>query len=213
MRALIISPWFGPRPPWWRKYKQTLEGQPFDWYFPTSVRDFRRRVKETIGVDAPIVRGGSKIHDLRPAFGEIYAEEIRGYQWWGHTDLDCVYGRLERFYDRELLAELDIFSDSIEYVGGPWTLFRNKREVRSAFRSVDGWRELVADPAASGWIEEEYSRMVEASSLRHEYRFRHAFGDPPFLHKEGRVLTHFGVEIPFFHFRLWKRWPLLGSEK
>ena len=35
-----------------------------------------------------------KLCDFRPAFGEVFREELAGYDFWGHTDLDVVFGRI-----------------------------------------------------------------------------------------------------------------------
>lgn len=208
MKALIISPWFGPLPPWFEQFKRRLVGQRFQWYIPTDLAAFHRRVREILGVDPVNMNGTGKIHDYRPCFGEIYAKELEGYEWWANTDLDIVYGRLERFYTDELVADLDIFSDCEGYVGGPLSFFRNTPEVSSIFREFLDWKDVLRDPLPHGWIETSYSRLIEGN-LRYRYWKRHAHTDDFFLARgPGRRLMHFGEEIPFFHFRYSKRWPL-----
>src|SRR4028118_2154248 len=35
-----------------------------------------------------------KLCDFRPAFGEIFRDELAGYDFWGHCDLDVLFGRI-----------------------------------------------------------------------------------------------------------------------
>lgn len=216
MRALLICPWFGPFPKWMTLFRRNiarLPGQGFDVLIDTDLRDFSGRVRERLGIECPITPGSSKIHDYRAAFGELYAEAIEDYEWWGHTDFDCVFGRVDRFYNDQTLAELDIAADCDDYLCGPWTLYRPK--LASAFRQHAGWEEILEDPTTSGWVEDRFTYLVNRMSLRIEYKQRHAFGDPQFLRREkSGALMHFGVkEIPFFHFRYQKRWPFARSSQ
>ena len=184
----------------------------FDVLIDNDLDDFAGRVRERLGIECPITPGSSKIHDYRAAFGELYSEAIEDYDWWGHTDFDCIFGRVERFYNEATLGALDVYSDCNDYLAGPWTLYRP--HVASAFRQYKGWQEILEEPTTSGWVEDRFTWLINRLNLRTQYRQRHAYGDVEFLRREKRgILTHFDREIPFFHFKLTKRWPLLRPEK
>lgn len=210
VRALLICPWFGPFPNWMRLFRRSIARLPrygFDLLIDNDLQDFSRRVSERLGIDCPITPGSSKIHDYRAAFGELYAEAIEDYDWWGHTDFDCVFGRVGRFYNEETLDGLDVLTDCNDYLAGPWTLYRPA--LASAFRQYAGWEEILESPTTSGWVEDRFTYLLNRMGLRIDYRQRHAYGDPGFLRQERNgALMHFGEEIPFFHFRYEKRWPL-----
>ena len=101
---------------------------------------------------------------------------------------------------------MDVVTDCNDYICGPWTLYRPA--VSSAFREYDGWEEILEEPRSSGWVEDRFTYLLNRMGLKIQYRQQHAYTEEQFLTNEGRVLTHFGVEIPFFHFRYSKRWPL-----
>jgi hypothetical protein len=64
---------------------------------------------------------------LKPLFGRCFPEEIRGYGFWGHIDLDMIFGDLRKFITEEMLAEYyRIFSR------GHLCLFRNVPRVHDA---------------------------------------------------------------------------------
>lgn len=213
MNKILICPWFGPLPEWWPKYEEHikhLKAQGYDFLLTNDVDDFKLRCKEKLGVDAPIVEGGSKIHDFRATFGVLYADEIKGYDFWGHTDFDMVYGDVNKFFPDKFYENLDIHSNHDTYMCGPWSLYRNKLEVNLLFMQFPGWKEKLEDPKTSGWVEMEFSRLVEKSGLRYKYTFEQ--GNPytttPNLSFENGKLYQDGVEIAMFHFRRSKRWPL-----
>lgn len=209
MKTLLICPWFGPLPNWMRLYLRStssLFDYGFDFLIDTDLDDFKRRVHDRLGVVCPITPGSSKIHDYRAALGELYSEVVSDYDWWGHTDFDCIYGRVERFYNDELLADLDVVTDCNDYICGPWTLYRPA--VSSAFREYDGWEEILEEPQSSGWVEDRFTWLLNRMGLRIQYHQHHAYTEAQFLIRDERMLMHRGKEIPFFHFRHSKEWPL-----
>ena len=48
-----------------------------------------------------------KFCDFRPAFGEIFSEDLVGYDFWGTIDLDIVFGRIDHFITEEVLDKYD----------------------------------------------------------------------------------------------------------
>jgi hypothetical protein len=96
LRKLLICPYFGDLPEWfplWYSNIERLRDDGYELLFETIEDTFAERVHDVLGVKYP--RGdGYKVCDYRCAFGELYADELDGYDYWGHTDLDCVYGRV-----------------------------------------------------------------------------------------------------------------------
>ena len=37
-----------------------------------------------------------KLCDFRPAFGEAFRDELAGYDFWGHSDLDVLFGQIRK---------------------------------------------------------------------------------------------------------------------
>jgi len=92
-----------------------------------------------------------KVCDFRPIFWALLDGEPRTYDFWGHCDLDMIFGDLKRFITAELLARYDkLFSV------GHLTLYRNCQTTNEMFRQphpdVD-WRAILADPRHRGFDE------------------------------------------------------------
>lgn len=210
IRKLIIVAYYGPWPSWIDQYLERARGRGFDWLVHYDLADFADRCRRILGVDCQVVEGGSKIHDYRPMLGRLFADELAGYDWWAHTDVDCVYGRLGVFYSGERLEGVDIASDHTHYICGPWTMYRNFAEVNDAFELVSDWREIVHEPSVTGWVETSFTAALnDALGSRVHYELLHGYENPSTLRAVGQELYQDGREIPFFHFRRTKEWPLL----
>ena len=207
MKKLLITTFFGPLPDWMDKYEPP---KGYDFLLITDLEDFNRRVKEVLGFDSAVTAGTGKPWDFRPALGLLYADKLVGYDWWGITDLDCVYGEVDKWGTDEFLDRLDVWSNHNNYVCGCWTLFRNTGRVNNFFKEIPDWEKFMFDPTPNGWVEKEFSRALEQSGLRFAYTFYQ--GNPWAkvinLKKVDGKLYQDGQEIMMHHFRYAKKWPL-----
>lgn len=231
LRKLIITPYFGSFPEWmdlWlADFNRTMRPQGYDLLLDTDLPSFKERVKKKLGVDCPIVRGSSKVWDYRGSLGVLYQEEIKDFDFYGCVDFDVVWGQINKWAGDEVLSELDVYSTHNAYVCGAFSLFRNSAEVNNLFRNFPLWQTKLEDPAPSGWIEQQYSRVLEISGLRYRYDISpqgNPFTDSPLLKKDnGRLFQYIlkedsdvldwgkaWKEIGLFHFRRSKHkgWPL-----
>ena len=175
IRKLMIVPWIGALPDWigeWCANTAAIEQSGHGWDFLLDVDERRIRERiEALGVTCPALEG-RKLCDYRPAFGEMYAGEIEGYDFWGHTDLDCVYGKLWDFVSDDLLENCDVFSnDPYPQMCGPFTCYRNTESVNGLFRKYNGWREIFESPELHAFDETGISAVIARSRLRvrHEH--------------------------------------------
>lgn len=76
----------------------------------------------------------AKLHDFKPAYGYIFQDYLREYDFWGQTDYDVIYGKLSKFVTDGLLQEYDKLFNK-----GHFSLYRNTCEVNELFmRPIDG---------------------------------------------------------------------------
>ncbi|RYZ75091.1 MAG: hypothetical protein EOP91_00085 [Lysobacteraceae bacterium] len=115
-----------------------------------SLAEFSRIASDAlslnIDIDTPY-----KVCDLRPAYWMLLPISGRTYDFWGHCDLDMVFGRLDGFITDEILENNDkIFSV------GHLTLYRNSDEANLMFKrpheALD-WKEIMSDPKHRGFDE------------------------------------------------------------
>ena len=189
---LILIPYFGRWPEWFPLYLESCRANPsVHWRFftdcplppdPPPNVGFERtdfgayceRVSQSLGIDLKPARA-YKVCDLRPAFGEIHAEAIAGYDYYGYGDIDVIYGDIRRFYDDRVLSHLCV-SSHWDRCSGHFTLLRNLPLVRSAFRRIPRWRERMANPEYQALDESKFAKVFlrhrkHPDWLRRLYRF------------------------------------------
>lgn len=207
----MLCPYFGAFPEWMDKYEKP-EG--YDILIDTDLEGFKKRVRDKLGMEYPGLPGTGKVWDYRGALGLLYEKEIEGYDFWGHTDFDCVYGDVNKWVTDEFLSNLDVHSNHATYVNGCWSLYRNTQKVNELFKTVPNWQSYMDKPDTNGWVEGPFSKALESSGLRYQYTFwqGNPYTTTPNLRKEnGKLYQEIdGVwtEIMQFHFRRSKKWPL-----
>ncbi len=109
-----------------------------------TFEDLRTRIRDTfdfeVSLDEPY-----KLCDFRPAFGAIFAEELAGYDFWGHCDLDLIFGRI-----RDHLPAVAFEADKILF-NGNFSLYRNTLQTADWYRHEVGkvsYRDALSNPAA-----------------------------------------------------------------
>ena len=219
IKKIFITPYFGEFPSWFEEYKEHFEQQlrpkGYGWLLDTDFEGFKRRVKEKLGIEYLGLPGTGKIWDFRGSLGLLYEDEIKDYEFWGHTDFDCVYGDVDKWVTDEFLSGLDVHSNHDEYVNGCWSLYRNNTNVNTLFFRSD-WRTYMTIPGPTGWIEKQFSRTLEESGLRYKYTLwqGNPWDNNPILKfKDGKIYQDIKKngeweEIMMFHFRRSKQWPI-----
>jgi len=180
--ALLIV-YFGGWPEWMPLFLESVRANPtVDWIFitdcgvpetaPPNVRwvemdfaGYANFVSRRLGIDFQPA-DPYKFCDLRPAFGYLHTDLVRGYDYFGYGDLDVIYGNIRAFYDEAVLSH-DCISTHEDRVSGHLALFRNEERLRRAFKRmyrrrgmrITSWKRLFSDPTCFGLDEAEFSAL------------------------------------------------------
>jgi hypothetical protein len=256
VKKVFLQTQFGTPHPWTQQYFDNFRRlAPYGWYLkvftphphpqsfgnieivPMTLGEFDERIAATCGVRpgnflTPAGVPSKLVSDYYPAYGHILQEFIQGFDCWGHTNWDMVYGRLDHFVPDAVLAESDIWSDDVDAINGIFCLYRNNDRINNLFRKVPGWERMFVTHEPCAFDEHRMTEMVR--TIRDEIRFRHPQYFPnhsydrlpqhrpnPSLYWEadGALIErleeplaapkgHYGREIMSFHFSRTKRWPL-----
>lgn len=99
---------------------------------------------------------------LKPSFGLCFKEHLKGYHFWGHVDLDMIYGNLRKFLPDEVMSAHDRI-----YVRGHLSLYRNTDEVNRHF--------MLMAPGAPSYkkvfIGKDHSQFDEWAGIWKIYRY------------------------------------------
>lgn len=99
---------------------------------PTTFAALQRRVAGCFDF-AITLHTPYKLCDYKPAYGEIFAPELSGYDFWGYGDMDLVFGDLRTYFTEDKLRKYDKF-----YAFGHLSLYRNTPENNAVYRQPVG---------------------------------------------------------------------------
>ena len=157
----LVVPHFGQRPAYFPLVVRSMAANPdVSWILLTeqpvadpppnvtvqlcTFEDLARRIQSSFDFQISLERP-YKLCDFRPAFGEIFADELAGYDFWGHSDLDVIFGRI-----RDHLPAAAFEADKILF-NGNFSLYRNDAETAGWYRHAVGkvdYRDAMTNPAA-----------------------------------------------------------------
>lgn len=99
---------------------------------PKTLADISRLAESKLGFTVDL-RDGYKLCDFKPAYGFIFPDIINGYDFWGHCDIDIIFGNIRAFITDDLLEGSDIISVRHDWLSGCFLLYRNCFKMNTLF--------------------------------------------------------------------------------
>jgi hypothetical protein len=111
---------------------------------PLTLDQFNELASQKLEI--PInINWGYKLAELRPAFGIIFEDYLKTYDFWGYCDLDIILGKISHFITEDILATYDVITASEIQLVGHFTLFRNNDTVINLFRQTEDYIKIFTD--------------------------------------------------------------------
>lgn len=150
----IIIPYFGKLPPFFQLWLQTAKSNStIDFHIFTdddsvfsdenifvhhiAWPDLQELVSKTFNFNI-VLKQPYKLCDFRPAFGLIFSEYLRAYDFWGYCDVsDLLLGNLRSFLTEEVLDRYE----RCQYLGHI-SLYRNNERMNTLFMSQGKYPDL-----------------------------------------------------------------------
>ncbi len=131
-----------------------------------TFNDFRERCRSKY--DFPIsMNNPYHICDYVPAFGDIFANELADYDFWGHCDIDLVFGDIRKFIPETILQNYDKISWR-----GHFSLYKNNLRVNQIYKSThlshEIYKTIFTNPTNSlfAFEENEINPILEHEGLK-----------------------------------------------
>jgi hypothetical protein len=84
------------------------------------------------------IKSAYKLCDFKPAYGMIFDNILKDYDFWGHGDIDVVFGNIRSFISDDILESNDLVVVRHDFLTGYFQLFRNNEKMNTLFmRSKD----------------------------------------------------------------------------
>jgi hypothetical protein len=96
--------------------------------------------------------------------GKILEDYTKGFDFWGMTGMDNLYGRIDDFVSDKLLEECDVFSDDVDTLNGNFSLWRNNETINTLYKRLPYWKELLSQPDCPGCVTTGEPRL----SIKHK---------------------------------------------
>ena len=175
-RIRLLIPYFGRWPFWMPFFLESCRHNPdIDWLFfsdcgvpanlpanvviePMTFAAYCQLVSERLGI-AFRPQSPYKLCDIKPALGHIHADRLDGFDFWGFSDIDLVYGDLRAYFTAERLARFDLLATHARRISGHLCLLRNSPRMREAFMQVPGWQQAFQQAEHLAFDEGAFSRL------------------------------------------------------
>ena len=129
-----------------------------------SLRDFERLFERKTGLGVSLELP-YKVCDYKPAFGLIFEDYLHGVDFWGHCDVDVVWGNIRKFLATdEILSRYDVVSPRRRRIAGACTLYRNTDAVNRLFLADRRFELVVPERENRRYDEKGWSRFVRKQS-------------------------------------------------
>jgi len=110
-----------------------------------SLDEFKKLATKKLGFEVTISHP-YKLCDFKPAYGFLFAELIKNYDFWGHGDIDVMYGNIRNFMNENLLNSYDVISSRHDYIAGTFCLYRNTGQMNSLFMQSKDYQKVFSNP-------------------------------------------------------------------
>lgn len=139
-RIAFVIPYYGSLPdtfPLWEKSAEMNSEIDFIilsdrsmHFVGTNIKEYiiplekiEKKASDVLGFNVKIDKP-YKLCDYRPLYGMLFSEILEPYEFWGHCDIDLIFGRISHYVTDALLNSFDKL-----YLCGHFVLYRNSPEV------------------------------------------------------------------------------------
>jgi hypothetical protein len=113
------------------------------------------------------IKSGYKLCDFKPAYGLLFSELIEEYDFWGHGDLDILFGDIRKFMTEDILVSHDLIAVRDDYLTGYFLLFRNNKQMRLLFTNSKDYKKVFTDEIHYCFDETNFSFIGFANELHY----------------------------------------------
>lgn len=99
-----------------------------------------------------------KFCDFKPAYGKIFEDSLRAYEFWGHCDMDQIFGKISNFVTNEIL-------DNYEKINklGHFCLYKNCKKMNELYKkdgSIFSYKEVFSNNENYAFDEKTGMEMI-----------------------------------------------------
>ncbi len=167
-KILLVLPFFGKKSAYFDYFLQAVANRPFNLLLITDIEKlnvpknvfvqknsfetFVQRISTALGQQCEI-RYPYKLCDYRPAWGVIFSQELKNYDFWGSIDSDVILGNFSKFISDDLLDRIDVYSGIERRISGAFFLVRNNALCNTLYQKSKDWHKVMQEQEYLGFDE------------------------------------------------------------
>ncbi len=112
-------------------------------FLKTNLNQLKNRFEKELGFTVAL-ESAYKLCDFRPVYGSAFKEKLKGYDFWGHCDIDLIWGDIRGYITDEILERYSKIGGV-----GHFTIYRNTIENNYSFKLEGGtfdYKEVLMNP-------------------------------------------------------------------
>ena len=91
------------------------------------------------------IKSGYKLCDFKPAYGLLFEDLLAPYDFWGHADIDIIFGNIRNFITDSTLDNYDLIAVRHDFLTGYFLLFRNNEKLKWLFSHSRDYERVFRD--------------------------------------------------------------------
>jgi hypothetical protein len=135
---------------------------------PLTLESFSSLASLKLGLNVSLSYG-YKLCDFKPAYGVIFEDYLKPYDFWGYCDIDVIWGKINCFITEDILENFDIITTLETHLAGHFTLYRNNETTLNLFRYTDDYKKIFTDGTTNYHFDESclrYGEFYEPDELK-----------------------------------------------
>lgn len=167
-----------------------------------------------------------KMCDIKPMYGHWFSEFIKDFEYWGHCDIDLIWGDIRRHLDEEISQGFDVIKGQPDRVSGHCAIFRNDKAINKLYQQSNDYPKILAEAEYCSFDEISMDQLLkeqtEFSISGHRLPYNFFGREKPYGNAEGSIFPTIqkfewnqGIltesfflgktsESAYLHFRNWK---------
>lgn len=111
-------------------------------FIKTTFSDYKSFISDKLNIcfnpDYPY-----KLCDIRPFYGHLHQEILKDFDFYGHADLDLVFGNIREFITNNLLSQFNVISTHRDRISGHFALFKNNEHNINCPFKIKNWKDKL----------------------------------------------------------------------
>lgn len=144
-----------------------------------NIDNLEELARKKLKIDNLWLKKPYKICDFRPAFGKIFEDYLKKYDFWGHCDIDQIFGNVREFITEEILENNDRVLKN-----GNLSLYRNNDLINNLYKengAIYSYNKVFT--TKENYAFDEFTginRIVEKNNIKNLYKNFFADIDPKY---------------------------------